>query len=75
MTIQTNLQAARDARAKLANHCMAAKVEETEAHIMVTYPPGHFPDAVRVSKANGIVWACEQALIRMEATWCAAVAR
>lgn len=69
VTIQQNIATAKDARKRLADHHMAAKVDETESHIMVTYPPGFFPDAVRVTKANGIVWAVDQALIRMDRAW------
>ena len=67
--IQTNLAEANAARAKLHAHCMAAKVTEDRHHVTVIFPPGYFPDGVRVTKANGIRWAYEQALIRMERAW------
>lgn len=69
MTIAQNIEAASDARQRVKNHCMAASVSETKDHLMVTYPPGFYPDAVRVSMANGIAWACDKALEKMEAAW------
>ena len=69
MTIRQNIAVAKDARARLQAHCMAAKIEESRSHLLVIFPPGYGLSGVRVSMANGIAWACDQALQRMEATW------
>jgi len=69
MTIQDHIKAAKLARERVVSHCMALKVEETETHLLVIYPMGYQLDGVRVSKTNGIVWACERALINMEKAW------
>ena len=55
--------------AQVKAHCMAAKVESTRGHLLVTFPPGYRVNGVRVTKTNGMVWACEQALSRMEREW------
>lgn len=69
MTIQDHIATAKISRDRVAAHCMAAKVEETETHLLVMYPPGYQLDGVRVSKANGIAWACDRALFNMEKAW------
>lgn len=71
-TIQANIKAAKAARAKVTAHCMAAKVQEGREHLLVIFPPGYSLDGVRVTMANGVAWAYEKALERMERTWKAA---
>lgn len=69
MTIQANVRRANDALAAVKAHCMAARVEVTKAHLMIWYAPGYRVDGLRVSLANGLAWACEQAIPRMEKHW------
>lgn len=54
---------------QVREHCMAAKVQRDASHLLVIFPPGYRLDGVRVTMANGIKWACEQALSRMEREW------
>lgn len=69
MCIKKNIAAANAARAAVRRHCMAFRVTETKDHLIVVFPCGFQLDGVRVSMANGIVWACEKALEKMEQTW------
>lgn len=48
---------------------MAFRVTETHEHLLVVFPLGFRLDGVRVSMENGIIWACEKALEKMEETW------
>lgn len=67
--IQQNIDAAKLAREQVTAHCMAFRVEESATHLLVIFPSGYYPDGVRVTKERGVVWACEQALFRMERAW------
>lgn len=67
--VQANIAALRAAREKVKTHCLAARIEETKDYLLVIFPPGYFPEGVRVTKARGSFWAHEQALIRMEKAW------
>lgn len=67
--IRDNIAAAKEARAKLRAHCMAFRITETETHLLVIFPTGYRLDGVRVSMTNGIAWACEKALEKMEHVW------
>ena len=68
-TPQQNIAAANGALAKVKAHCMAARVKRDRQHLLVYFPPGYRLDGVRVTMANGVKWACEQALSRMEREW------
>ena len=68
-TIQENIARVDRGRRLVKEHCMAARVEEHRTHVLVIFPPGYFPDGVRVTTANGKAWAYDQALIRMERAW------
>lgn len=48
---------------------MAFVVTESKTHLFVRFPEGYQLDGVRVSMANGITWACEKALVKMEQVW------
>lgn len=67
--LQTNIEKARQAREAVNKHCMAARVHETKSHLLVIFPLGFRLDGVRVSMANGVAWACDKALAKMEETW------
>jgi len=67
--IQANIKAATAALDALQAHPMAARVERTAQHLTVLFPPGYRLDGVRVSMANGILWACQKAIEKMETTW------
>ena len=69
MTITDNLKAASEARAKVKAHCMATSVTESTTHLTVIFPEGFQLDGVRVSMANGVLWAYEKALEKMEKVW------
>lgn len=69
MTIKANIQAASEARRRVRSHHMAARVQETKEHLLVIYPLGFYPDAVRVSMANGITWAADKAIEKMDEAW------
>lgn len=69
MTVQANIRAANEARQRVKEHCMAFKIIETTNHLTVVFPCGFSLDGVRVSMANGIVWACNKAIEKMEQTW------
>lgn len=69
MTIQANLTAASEARAKVKAHPMALRVTETQQHLTVIFPEGFQLDGVRVSMANGKLWAYTKALEKMENIW------
>ena len=64
-----NIELAEAARKKVREHCMAFAVTESKTHLFVRFPEGYRLDGVRVSMANGITWACEKALAKMEQVW------
>lgn len=67
--VQANIKAANEARARVKAHCMAVSVEESPSHLLVLYPEGYSVGGVRVSMANGVVWAYDKALEKMEQEW------
>lgn len=69
MTIQANIRRSKEALATVKAHPMALRVEITKGHLLVRYPEGFRVDGLRVSMANGLAWACEQAVTRMEKHW------
>jgi len=69
MTIQTNIKAVSEARAKVKAHCMALSVTESTTHLTVIFPEGFQLDGVRVIMANGVLWAYDKALEKMEKVW------
>ncbi len=71
-SVQENIKAAEQAVRSVQEHCMCAKMERNRTHLLVLFPPGYGLDGVRVTTVNGVKWACEQALARMERTWKAA---
>ncbi len=67
--VQENIKAANEARTKVENHCMAYNVKEDANHLTVIFPLGYQLDGVRVSMANGKLWAYTKALEKMEWAW------
>lgn len=69
MAIQANIRRSKEALATVKAHCMALHVKVTKEFLFVKYPDGFRLDGLRVSMANGLTWACEQAVPRMEKHW------
>jgi len=69
MTIQANLSAVTTIRAKLKGHPLCLTVTESSTHLTVIFPEGFQLDGVRVSMDNGVLWAYEKALEKMEKGW------
>jgi hypothetical protein len=69
MTIQANIYHARESLAAVKAHCMASYVVVTKESLFVKYPEGFRVDGLRVSMTNGLAWACDQAMPRIERHW------
>ena len=69
MTIQANLAAVATIRARLKEHPLCLTVTESTTHLTVIFPEGFQLDGVRVSMANGVLWAYEKALEKCESIW------
>lgn len=63
------VSAVNEARAELISHCMVANFDEGTAYLTVIYPPGHYPDGVRVSAKMGKLKALQKLLEVCERHW------
>lgn len=67
--IRQHIDAAEAAMKAVHDHCMAHRVTLDKDYLIVIFPDGYQLDGVRVTRQNGVKWAAEQALRKMEQVW------